>query len=68
MEKEIKIKEKIIAVGSEEDKVFCRCGEKMQPIVMSHSVQYRCPKARWYHFFLFFLSPHSLPEIFVRYK
>ena len=65
MEKETKTKEKIITARSKEDKVFCKCGEEMEPIILS---QYKCPKAKWYHFFLFFFGQHSLPKLFIRKK
>ena len=61
MEKETKTKEKTITVGNEKNKVFCKCGEKMEPTVMSYSVQYRCPMMSWFNF-----MKHSLPKIFTR--
>jgi hypothetical protein len=54
-------KEKLIKVGSRQDKIFCVCGEKMIPTVCSATVQYRCPKVRIWNFW-----NHSLPKIFDR--
>lgn len=56
-------KEKTILVGSKEDRVFCRCGEKMKPVILSHLVQYRCSMMSWFNF-----MKHSLPKPFIRKK
>jgi len=54
-------KEKIIIVGSKEDKVYCRCGEKMRPVILSHIVDYKCPKVRFWNFW-----KHSFNKAFIK--
>jgi hypothetical protein len=53
--------EKEIVVGSEEDAIYCQCGEKMVPVVLSNVVDYKCPKMK-----LTNLLTHTLPIAFER--
>jgi hypothetical protein len=47
----------------EEDTIYCQCGEKMVPVVLSNIVDYKCPNMKLTNFW-----NHSLPIAFERHN
>ncbi len=43
-------KDEEIVVGSKQDNIICECGEKMEPEVYSHTINYHCPKSHFWNF------------------
>lgn len=52
---------KKIIVGSWNDRVYCKCGELMKPIIMKNIIDYRCPRMKFYNFW-----KHKFPIAFLR--
>lgn len=45
------------------DDIFCRCGARMTPKVLSKIIDYHCPKIKWYNILPFIR--HSANKAFL---